>query len=63
MGMTHVINILENKDIQLVAIIDKNPEGVQAVLPEHLPFMTERDGSRRLCHILIGMRLKLIIYK
>lgn len=32
MGMTHVINILENKELQLVAIIDKNPEGVEKML-------------------------------
>lgn len=29
MGMTHTLNILENKDLQLVAIVDKNPEAIK----------------------------------
>lgn len=29
MGMTHALNILRNKDLQLVAIIDKNPENIE----------------------------------
>jgi len=32
MGMTHALNILENQDLQLVAIIDKNPEGIEKSL-------------------------------
>ena len=32
MGMTHTVNILKNEDLQLVAIVDKNPETIQKSL-------------------------------
>lgn len=32
MGMTHALNILRNKDLQLVAIIDKNLESIEKTL-------------------------------
>lgn len=32
MGMTHALNILKNKDLQLTAIVNKNPEAVKETL-------------------------------
>ena len=29
MGMTHTLNILKNKDLKLVAIVDVNPELIE----------------------------------
>ena len=29
MGMTHTINILKNKDLNLVAIVDKDLDGIE----------------------------------
>ena len=28
MGMTHTLNILQNADLELVAIVDKDPESI-----------------------------------
>ena len=34
MGITHTINILKNKNLQLVAIVDKNPDNIRKNLAE-----------------------------
>ena len=34
MGMTHTLNILNNKDLTLVALVDKNPENIRRNLGE-----------------------------
>ena len=36
MGVTHTINILQNSNLQLVAIVDKNAEQVPEKLQENL---------------------------
>ena len=36
MGLTHTINILKNPDLELVAIVDKNPENIRKNLNEQV---------------------------